>query len=222
MDKIEAAAKALLDSSNGHGFDHVERVRELALRFADKENADRNIVELAALLHDVDDYKLFGDENAKNLTNANKILEDNNIDNKTRQQVLEIIKTMGYNKHLEGIRPTTIEGRIVSDADMCDAIGAQGILRTHVYNLSKGSVFFDKALLPENSEKSSLQYRNIKTQHATQHFFDKLLIIPSILMTSSGKEEGAKRMRIMTDFLRELFREENANEWTEYLNEFSK
>lgn len=222
MEKIEHSVKELLNSNNGHGFDHVDRVRKLALAFAKQENANKDIVELVSLLHDVDDYKIFGEEKAKNLTNAKKILGENVINEQTKQQVIEIIKTMGYSKHLEGIRPTTLEGKIVSDADMCDAIGSEGILRTYAYNLSKGSVFFDKALLPNNDKKSSLQYRNIKTEHSVQHFFDKLLKIPYILMTNSGQQEGGKRRRIMVDFLRELFREENAVEWTEYLNQFFK
>lgn len=65
-------------------------------------------------------------------------------DSHIKDQILEIISTMGYNKYLEGTRPLTLEGQIVSDADMCDAIGAMGILRTHAYNLSKGGVFLIK------------------------------------------------------------------------------
>lgn len=222
MDKIEASVKVLLDVDNGHGFDHVNRVKKLALEFAEKECANKEVVELAALLHDVDDYKLFGEESAMNLTNARNILNENNIDEAIKQQVLEIIKTMGYNKYLEGIRPITLEGKIVSDADMCDAVGALGILRTHAYNLSKGGVFFDKTITHKNSEKSSSEYRNTKSEHATQHFFDKLLIIPSILMTDSGQEEGTMRLDIMVAFLREIFREEDASDWADYLDNFLK
>lgn len=221
MEKIENSVKELLQSDDGHGFDHVQRVGKLALAFAAAEGADREIVELAALLHDVDDYKLFGEENAKNLTNANTILEENGIDADAKQHVLDIIQNMGYNKYLEGIRPTTLEGQIVSDADMCEAIGAQGILRSHAYNMSRGVTFFDKAAAPNDGEKNSEQYRNVKNEHAVQHFFDKLLLIPSILMTESGRAEGDKRLRVMVDFLDELFREEDAAEWTEYLAKFT-
>ena len=218
MENIEQAVKQLLKTDDGHGFDHVERVTEMALAFAKQENADLEVVELASLLHDVDDYKLFGEENAKNLTNARKILAENNIDADVQAKVLDIIATMGYSKYLEGVRPTSLEGQIVSDADMCDAIGAQGILRTHAYNLSKGNAFFDKTMPPLSEEKTATQYKDAKTSHSAQHFFDKLLIINSILLTNAGKAEGSKRQKIMVDFLSELFREENAQEWQEHLD----
>ena len=53
-----------------------------------------------------------------------------------------------------------------------------------------------------------------------KHFFDKLLKIPSIMMTNVGDNEAQKRRFIMVDFLRELFRENDSIEWADYLEEF--
>ncbi len=59
--QIETAVFAQLASDNsGHGMDHIKRVKNLALQFACDTAADKAIVTLAALLHDVDDYKLVG------------------------------------------------------------------------------------------------------------------------------------------------------------------
>ena len=219
-ENIAKAVKKLLGTdTSGHGFDHVERVRRMASQFAVAEKADENIVDLAALLHDVDDYKLFGEDNAKNLTNAHRILDEAQIDAMTQQRVLDIISTMGYSKYLNGIRPLTIEGQIVSDADMCDAIGANGILRTYAYNVSKGGLFFDSTLTPQLLTASAAIYHDSKITHIVQHFFDKLLKITSILMTDSGKTEGQKRQAIMLDFLCELFREEGADKWQKYIDQ---
>ena len=220
MENIEKAVKELLHANDGHGFDHVERVRSLAMQFAEKEEANTRVVELASLLHDVDDYKIFGQESAENLTNATQILNANGIDAETSQSVLGIIRTMGYNKYLEGVRPGSIEGRIVSDADMCESLGAIGILRTHAYALSKGNYFFDKSLAPEDQQLSAEEYRASKKSHSAQHFFDKLLKIPSMLLTESGKFEGKKRRAIMVEFLKELFVEEDAQDWLTHLEVF--
>lgn len=209
----------LAQDVSGHGIEHVERVVKLATSFAKSEGANETIVVLAALLHDVDDYKLFGQDSAKNLTNANRIMREYNIDATTTNAVLEIIRSMGYNKYLEGIRPTSLEGMIVSDADMCDAIGAIGILRTHAYALSKGNEFFDKTIEPVSVEMSAQQYRDQQKTHSAQHFFDKLLKIPSLLMTASGRHEGEKRQAIMVHFLEELFAEQDAQNWANYLED---
>ncbi len=216
----EDVRKILAKDSSGHGMEHVERVLKLALNFADSEGADKEIVTLAALLHDVDDYKLFGKENADGMINANQLLDKHGVRPEVKEAVLDIIRSMGYNKYLEGVRPKSLEGMIVSDADMCDAIGAIGIIRTHAYAVSKGNEFFDKTMAPEDESLSADQYRASKKSHSAQHFFDKLLRIPSILMTDAGRQEGRKRQAIMVDFLRELFIEEDAKDWQSYLDEY--
>lgn len=213
--------KLLRDNKDGHGFDHIQRVRNLALKFALNEDVDTNIVEIACLLHDVDDYKLFGAESAENLLNANRIMGLAGVDNETKTKVIEIIKTIGFSKRLQGIEPKTKEGMIVSDADMCDAIGANGMLRTYRVSLSKGSIFFDRQTKPRTGISSIDEYKNNKSEHTAQHFFDKLLVIKSLLFTKEGRVEGDKRQQIMLDFLREIFREEESNEWIVYLDSFS-
>ena len=210
---------ALLPSGNGHDVRHVERVLCLAKKFATAEGADLRIVELACLLHDVDDYKIFGELSEKNLTNANRILEKFCIDRTTKTEVLEIIQTVGFSKRLSGIPPKTLEGQVVSDADLCDAIGARGIIRTHEYNTARGIPFFDKTIPPIRKNVSPELYRNASLEHAVQHFFDKMLFVPSILQTKSGIEEGGKRLQIMISFLEELFREENAEDWRKFLSD---
>lgn len=134
IEEVRKKVCELLDKDNsGHGMEHIERVLKMSLKFAEKEKANREIVAFIALLHDVDDYKLFEIENANNLINARKILQQCSIESNIREQVLDAIKTIGYSKRLNGIIPITLEGMIVSDAGMCDAIGSTGILR--VFNM---------------------------------------------------------------------------------------
>ncbi len=221
IEAVRADVVALLgDDSDGHGQDHIRVVYDMAMKFAERESVDLDVVALAALLHDVDDYKLVGKEAAESLANTREILDRHSVEQKIAQYVLDIIGTMGYSRSLEGIRPKSIEGKIVSDADMCDSIGARGILRTHAYSLSVGRLFFDTTALPVDAESDADAYRNAKQGHSVQHFFDKLLTIPSLLMTDAGKEEGVKRQAIMVDFLAELFREEGTSTWQKHLNDY--
>jgi uncharacterized protein len=155
------------------------------------------------------------------------ILNELNVDNNKQNYIIDIIKSMGYSNYLKGIRPKTLEGQIVSDADMCDAIGSSGIVRSIVYaTSSKGNgIIFDRDVYP-NVNITNEEYNQKGTTHSTDnainHFFEKLLKLNNLMMTKSGKKESNKRQKIMIDFLRQYFYEENAKEWLEFLDEFLK
>ena len=215
-------AELLGGDKSGHGFDHIMRVYNLAMKFAETEiSADKNIVGLSALLHDVDDYKLFGDDDAENLTNAKRILNQVGTTKEATSKVLKIISTMGYSKLLKGIRPDTIEGQIVSDADMCDAIGVTGILRNYAYTLKQNHLFFDKNVWPVE-DITAEEYKTKTKDTAVCHFFEKLLKLKTLMLTKEGKEEAIYRNEIMVEFLRHYFKEVNVPEWEDYLVNYLK
>lgn len=220
IEEVRKQVSKLLDKDNsGHGMEHINRVLNLSLKFAESENADKDVVAFIALLHDVDDYKLFGMENADNLTNARNILEYSFLEDNIKEQVLNAIKTIGYSKRLKGIRPTALEGMIVSDADMCDSIGTTGILRSYQYNLAHGNLFFDKNIYP-TLNMSATDYMAKKTGTVVTHMFEKLLKLKDMMLTDSGKREAMERHNIMIEFLYHFFKEENAPEWIDYLDNY--
>lgn len=217
----EQVYKLLNKDNSGHGMDHINRVLDLSLKFADKEHANREIVSLIALLHDVDDYKLFGIENAENLTNAKRIMSECSIDDEIQNKVCSELKCIGYSKLLEGFRPKTIEGQVVSDADMCDALGSNGILRVYTYSLKNGKPFFDRNIFPIE-DMTADKYTKRCADSSVCHIFEKILKLKNLMITDSGKEEAKERHQIIVDFLYHLFNEENAPEWTKYLDEYLK
>lgn len=106
IEKIKIQVKELLNEDNsGHGMEHINRVLELSLKFAEKESANKDIVSLIALLHDVDDYKLFGIDNAENLTNARRIMNDCDVDKKIQEQVCLALNNIGYSKRIKRMLP---------------------------------------------------------------------------------------------------------------------
>lgn len=220
MIEVEKEVYKLLNSDNsGHGFDHVKRVLDLSIKFAKNENADENLVALIALLHDVDDYKLFGTTNEENLTNAKEIMKKANININIQEKVISAIKSIGYSKSLKGIRPNTIEGKIVSDADMCDALGVNGILRTFKYSIKTNKPFFNREIFPtENIDAST--YRKKDSDSSVCHIFEKILKLKDLMQTKSGKKEAVKRDKIVIDILYHLFDEENELEWKQYLDNY--
>lgn len=220
IDEVRKKVNLLLNNDNsGHDMNHIDRVLKLSLKFALKEGANIEVVSLIALLHDVDDYKLFGMDNSNKLTNAKKIMNDVKIDKNIQDKVLSEIKSIGYSKCLKGIRPKTLEGMIVSDADMCDALGANGIIRTYSYSIKNGKPFFNKKKFP----LQDLNYDNYTKECSSSsvcHIFEKILKLKNLMLTSSGKKEAVERHKIVVDFLYHLFDEEDSLEWKEYLDNY--
>lgn len=214
--------------SCGHGFDHVERVYNIALKLMQyTQDVDKEIVSLASLLHDADDYKLFGQEASDNLTNAKRIMQDCGVDDVTEQKVCSIIFSMGYSKLLAGVRPTTKEGMIVSDADMLDATGINGIIRTLNYAFSRcqkyGTPVFDKDVWPEiNLSVERYKTRDRKSDNCINHFFEKTLRLGNLMMTDEGQRMAKVRLGRMVEFLRGYFEENDVPEWNKYLQDYLK
>ncbi len=201
--------------------DHIDRVLNLSLEFAKDEEADIELVTLIALLHDVDDYKLFGTKNAENLSNAKEIMKKCHVPKEVQEQVCLAISNIGYSKRLKGCLPKTKEGKIVSDADMCDGIGAVGIVRVIKYGMKIDRCFFAKDVFPVSD--LDYNYHMGKTASTVNFIIENLLNYKSLMLTKTGKEEARKRHEFMITFLYQYFREENVPEWTRYLdNYFSK
>ena len=212
-------SELLGQDESGHDMGHIRRVLRLSLKFADAEQANRELVALIALLHDVDDYKLFGKEHAEQLTNAKRIMQACNIDEETQEQVEQAIHEIGYSKRLEGKVPVTTAGKIVSDADMCDGLGASGIIRTHSFGIEHGRPFFDRNILPLQHPDAAA-YHDLSRGSSVCHFFEKVLKLKDLMLTDAGRKEAEKRHQLTVDFLRHLFEEEDAEDWLEYLRDY--
>ena len=220
IDEIKKQVSCLLEKDDsGHAMDHINRVYELSLKFAQNENVNLDVVKLIALLHDVDDYKLFGKSNAENLTNAKMIMENANVSEEIENQVLNSLRNIGYSKLLRGYRPTTIEGMIVSDADMCDSLGVTGILRVYKYSIKNGKPFFDKTIFPIENMTAD-KYTRKCADTSVCHIFEKILKLKNLMLTESGKKEAETRHDIVVNVLYNLFEEENVPKWKEYLDSF--
>ncbi len=170
---------------SGHDVEHTLRVYNNALQIAETErHCNHLIVSLAALLHDVDDYKLF---NTENNHNARTFLNEQHICSETVERICEIINGVSYSKN-RGSSPKSIEGKIVQDADRLDAIGAIGIARTFAYGGAHGRSIMD----------------------SIKHFDDKLLLLKNEMNTVEGKRIAQARHDYIKAFVDEFMCEINA------------
>ena len=204
LEKVRKEVENLLwKDASWHGMDHIQRVEKLSLQFAETENGDLEIISLIALLHDVDDYKLVGEEQSKEMTNTKRILEMIDLSSERKEVVLREVSSIGYKKALKGVFPQTLEGKIVSDADKCDAMGAVWLLRAYQYAIIHHQVFFEKNLFLQ-----SVKDQQGGETTAVNHLFEKVLKLKEFLFTEAGKKEAEIRHQWMIHFLQEFFREE--------------
>jgi len=219
---IQDAVKELMGTKfAGHDVQHVFRAHALAVQFAQKiPSANQDLVAAAALLHDCDDYKLFGEESAKLLTNTRRILAGSGLAFDFCDQCIKIVQTIGYGKRLAGITPDSIEGALVADADMCDAIGAVGIVRCIEFGAQEKRPFFDPACLPAEVDHES--YKQHASHNTTlNHFFDKLLRLRDLCLTVPGKACAAQRHQVLVNFLQAYFAEVQAPSiWGDFLAKY--
>ena len=215
-----AVSELLKGNSNGHDDKHVFRVHNTAMKFCDEiPTANRDLVAAAALLHDCDDYKLFGTESERLLTNTRRILSESGFDSEFCEHCANIVKTIGYSKRLNGIQAYGIEGAIVSDADMCDASGAIGMLRCMEYRYGSGQPFFNPDWLP--TEMDATTYRNSSVDPCVNHLFTKVFHLRDMCLTPPGRRYAAKKHQTLVDFLRMYFDEVNAPQiWHDLLKKY--
>lgn len=221
IDYIKNAVSELLkNNSNGHDDKHVFRVYNTAMKFCDEiPSADRDLVAAGALLHDCDDYKLFGEESERTMANTRRILSGSGFDAEFCNKCINLVKTIGYSKRLKGIPAYGIEGAIVSDADMCDASGAIGMLRCIEYRSGSGEPFFDPDYLP--CEMDAETYRTSKVDPCVNHFFVKIFHLRDMCLTDPGRKYAAKKHQTVVKFLNAYFDEIDAPQnWRDLLKKY--
>lgn len=193
------------NESSGHDWWHIKRVYNLALKINEKENADKFIIEMIALLHDIFDKKFSnGDirENLIKLLDKMEILKE--IDDEKLENILFSIENLSFNGGFSKVEISK-EGQIVQDSDRIDAIGAIGIARVFAYNGKKGNPIYDPdvGIIEIKSEE---EYRNLK-RHAINHFYEKLLKVKDTMNTDEGKNIAIKRTEYMEEYLKEFYDE---------------
>lgn len=191
--------------SSGHDWHHIDRVRNVAVQIAEKENANQFIVECAALVHDVIDDKLHDDLSAQrsNLVEyLSKLIPDSEYVNK----IIYIIENISY-KGGNGIVPTSLEGKIVQDADRLDAIGAIGVARTFAYGGKKGrSMYNPNFKIRENMTLE--EYRSDQSS-SLHHFYEKILKLKDLMNTKSAYEIAEERHNYVEHFIEQFMKEWN-------------
>ncbi|MGE7926281.1 HD domain-containing protein [Lysinibacillus xylanilyticus] len=194
MDKVRGIYEQF-DAS--HDFQHIERVYQNALAILLTEpEADAEVVKIAVLLHDVSDKKYTDSKEQEN-----KLIAELSLSEEKKQHIRDCIAQVSFNGGNE-LEATSIEAKIVRDADRLDAIGAIGIARTFAFGGAKGRKLYDKEE-DARTDMTEEEYRNKNTSSVT-HFYEKLLLLKDLMITEKGKQMANERHQFMVQFLEQL------------------
>jgi uncharacterized protein len=207
---IEATAQHIREllaaDSSGHDWWHIERVRRVALEIARTEGADLFVVELAALVHDIADWKFHDGDDAVGPSRAADWLTGLGVDSATVEHVAQIVRDISYKGAGVPTPMRTLEGQVVQDADRLDAIGAIGIARAFAYGGHAGQSLHDPDIEPQMHATFDAYKKSAGT--TVNHFHEKLLLLKDRMNTATGRRLAQKRHEFMERFLQEF-----ASEW---------
>lgn len=172
----------------------------MAITLAEQEGANPFITALAAILHDVDDFKLSPDTH-DGLLRAASFLCQNDVAQDTAAVILEIISEISF-LGTDSVTPKTLEGKCVQDADRLDAIGAIGVARAFAFGGSRNRPLHDPAV-PPSTDMSAAEYRR-SVSSTVNHFYEKLFLLKDMMNTPSAARIAAERDCFMHAFLDEF------------------
>ena len=203
MNRVERVASRIkarfLAENTGHDWYHIQRVRRLAQQIAAEEGAAAEVVELAALVHDIADWKFHGGDDSVGPREARLLLAEEEVPEAVIAAVVDIVASISYKGAGVADRMASLEGRCVQDADRLDALGAIGIARCFAYGGHAGRLIHDPAVKPV-LHASAEAY---KTAQGTSlnHFYEKLLLLRDRMHTDSGRRLAEERHRYLEDFV---------------------
>ncbi|MER2998295.1 HD domain-containing protein [Pontibacter populi] len=208
IEKTAAYVKELLSGEgSGHDWWHILRVWNNAKTIAASENTDLFIVELAALLHDIGDHKFHNGDETIGPRMAAEWLGSLKVQNETIDLICTIIKELSFKGAGTTSDMSSIEGRIVQDADRLDAIGAIGIARSFAYGGHKSREMYNPTISPEMHDTFEA-YKN-STAPTINHFYEKLLLLKDRMHTQTAKRMAQQRHEYMEAYLEQFFDEWN-------------
>ena len=192
-----------------HGFDHVQRVLQMAERIGEQLGANMNILRAAALLHDAagahpGGASGRGDHEHTSAAFARKILAEEGWGEADIEAVEHCIRAHRFRGEE---RPQTLEAKILFDADKLDVLGAFGVARTIGYALQAGQPIYTR---PSMSFRERGEAEAGESHSAYHEYLFKLRHVKSRLYTGPAKKIAEARHTLMCSFFDQLDAEADA------------
>jgi uncharacterized protein len=202
---VSFVKEKLEGAEGGHDWWHIHRVWSSSKLILKSEKADRLIVELGALLHDIADSKFYNGNEEIGPAMAGEFLLSLDVKNEVITHVQNIIKHISFKGGNHSFEFQSLELDVVQDADRLDALGAIGIARAFNYGGFTGRALFDPNIKP-NLNMSPEEYKKA-TAPTINHFYEKLLTLKDRMNTETGKKLAKERHDFMLLYLDHFYEE---------------
>jgi uncharacterized protein len=190
-----------------HGRGHIERVVRSAMEIGRKEGANLEVIELAAILHDIFEHKETHDHiegfrhEIAGAAEARRILEDLGL---TEETIAAVAHCIEAHRKRASHEPQTLEAKCLFDADKLDCLGAIGVIRAAFVSFDHGQDFYK-----EIEDIDAYKRENIRTDGTIINFSKhssnlewelSIKEVPRRMFTSTGKKIAEGRAAFAEDF----------------------
>ena len=201
----ETVKERLEGEGSGHDWWHIYRVWKMAQYIAKEESANILVVELSALLHDIADWKFTDGDDTVGPRVAGEILAKHNVPEDVIKHVQENMQEGSFKGAGVPAVPSSLEGKVMQDADRLDAIGAMGIARTFAYGGHKNRIIYDPNVKPTMHQSKEEYAKN--NSSTVNHFYEKLLLLKDLMNTESARRIAECRHKFMEQYLDRFYKE---------------
>lgn len=189
------------EEDSAHDMAHLLRVGMWTLRLGGKEISQEEGV-AAALLHDLINLPKNHPDRAKaseySAEKARSILQEQGFESVAIERITTAIREHSFSR---GLTPSIPLSRALQDADRLEALGAIGLMRVFSTGAKMGSKYF-------HHEDPFAKHRPLDDKaFSVDHFYTKLLRLPTTFQTEKGREEALRRLHLLDTFLAALGRE---------------
>jgi uncharacterized protein len=197
LTRVKGFAEACFDGASGsHDWEHTLRVFRLCEMMGPAENADMDVLRVAAYLHDIG--RAFQDASNGAVCHAEKgaqlagpLVEKLPLTDRQKQNIIHCIRSHRFrNQH----QPRTVEAKILFDADKLDAIGAVGVARAFLFAGEIGARLHNSDIEAEDAQPYS------ENDTGYREFKIKLCKIKDRMLTAEGRKLARERHAFMNDF----------------------
>ncbi len=190
----------------GHDWYHIERVLRMARKLQAVEGGNLELIEILAVLHDLGDYKNYDFDEKKAQLVLKGMMDIIEVPTQLQSAIIDIVTEIQY-RGRDTKKPTSLEAKIIQDADWLDSVGAIGIARIFSTGGRIRRMIHDPKRKPRMNLSSDDYILKKREGTSFNYFYEKTLNLPKILNTDTAKNIAKERIKFLKIYMNQFLEE---------------